>query len=111
QRRLGVLVGRLGDEDRVAVGAGLVATRVRLVGVHRLRQRRIARVDARRVADDVRVLLRDVGIVDPRLDGELARRLDEVGELLRRGRGALRLAAVLDVDAPAADPGDVTRER
>ena len=36
--------------------------------VHALRQRDVARVDAGRVADDVRVFLRDVGIVGPRLD-------------------------------------------
>ena len=111
QRRLRVHVGRVGQQHRVAVGAGLVAARVAFVLVHALRQREVARVDAGRVADDVRVFLRDVGVVDPRLDREFTGRLDEVGELLRRRRGALGLAAHLDVDAPAADPGDVAGHR
>ena len=41
----------------------------------------------------------DVGVVGPDLDGEFTRRLDEVGELLGSGGGALGLAAHLHVDA------------
>ena len=110
QRSLQALVRVRGRQLRRAVGTGLGAAAEEVVVVHRLAHREVAGRRAAGVADDARVFLRHVARHDPRFDGVLAGRSDQLMELAARGRRGLRLAGA-DVDAPAADPRDVAAQR
>jgi len=111
QGGLQVLVGIGRRQCRIAVAVGAAAAMENVVVVQSLAKGEIARGVGPGIADDIGVFLHHVGGYHPGFDAVLAGQRQAVAQLFTGAGQALRLAAIFETDAPAADPVDLSAER